>query len=180
MKRAHSSVCYPHHFCFRVVGSCWSPRAGGNLALFAFSFLKLYLVAPGLSCGMQEVFSCSMQTLSCGMWDLVPRPGIKPRPPALGAWSLRHWTTREVPFFSFFFFFFLIFFKLIYGCAGSWLLDRLLSRCGKWGLLSSCGAQASQCSGFSCCRPQALGCTGFNSCGSWALEHRFNSCGPRA
>ena len=30
------------------------------------------------------------------MWDLVPRPGIKPGPPALGAWSLSHWTTREV------------------------------------------------------------------------------------
>ena len=31
------------------------------------------------------------------MQDLVPRPGIEPRPPALGAWSLTHWTTREVP-----------------------------------------------------------------------------------
>ena len=31
------------------------------------------------------------------MWDLVPRPGIKPGPPTLGAWSLTHWTTREVP-----------------------------------------------------------------------------------
>ena len=28
---------------------------------------------------------------------LVPRPGIKPTPPALKAWSLDHWTTREVP-----------------------------------------------------------------------------------
>ena len=27
------------------------------------------------------------------MWDLVPRPGIKPRPPALGAQSRSHWTT---------------------------------------------------------------------------------------
>ena len=44
-----------------------------------------------------EFFSCSMQTLSCGMRDLVPRPGIKPGPPALGARSLSHWTTREVP-----------------------------------------------------------------------------------
>ena len=25
------------------------------------------------------------------------RPGIEPGPPALGAWSLSHWTTREVP-----------------------------------------------------------------------------------
>ena len=108
MKRAHSSVCYPDHFCFRAVGSYWRPRAGGNLALLAFSFLKLYVVAPGLRCGMQDIFSCSMRTLSCGTWDLAPWPGIKPRSPALGAWSLSHWTTREVPRFAFFFF--LIFF----------------------------------------------------------------------
>ena len=45
-------------------------------------FKKTYLSALGLS---------------CSMWDLVPSPGIKPWPPALGAWSLSHWTTREVP-----------------------------------------------------------------------------------
>ena len=27
----------------------------------------------------------------------VPQPGIKPMPPALGACSLDHWTTTEVP-----------------------------------------------------------------------------------
>ena len=31
------------------------------------------------------------------MRDLVPWPWIEPGPPALGAWSLNHWTTREVP-----------------------------------------------------------------------------------
>ena len=31
------------------------------------------------------------------MWDLVPSPGIEPRLPALGAWSLSHWTIREYP-----------------------------------------------------------------------------------
>ena len=31
------------------------------------------------------------------MRDLVPWPGIEPRHPALGAQSLTHWTTREVP-----------------------------------------------------------------------------------
>ena len=46
------------------------------------------------ACG---IFSCSIQTLSCSMWDLVPWPGIEPRPPALWAWSLSHWTIREVP-----------------------------------------------------------------------------------
>ena len=46
-----------------------------------------------------------------------------------------------------------IFFKclFIYGCAGSSLLH---------GILSSCGAQASHCSGFSCCWAWALGHTG--------------------
>ena len=31
------------------------------------------------------------------VWDLVPRPEIEPGPPALGAQSLTHQTTREVP-----------------------------------------------------------------------------------
>ena len=41
-------------------------------------------------------FSYFMWTLSCGLWDLVPRSGIKPGPPALGAWSFSHRATREV------------------------------------------------------------------------------------
>ena len=38
-----------------------------------------------------------MLSLRCSMWDLVPWPGIEPRCPALGAQSLIHWTTREIP-----------------------------------------------------------------------------------
>ena len=34
---------------------------------------------------------------SCSMWNLVPWPGIEPRPPAWGAQRLSHWTTRKVP-----------------------------------------------------------------------------------
>jgi len=30
------------------------------------------------------------------MWDLVPPPGIEPRPRASGGWNLSHYTTREV------------------------------------------------------------------------------------
>ena len=41
-----------------------------------------YLTAPSLSCSTQ---------------DLLPWPGLKPWSPALGAWSLNHWTTRKVP-----------------------------------------------------------------------------------
>ena len=34
---------------------------------------------------------------SCGMWDIEPQSGIELRPPALGVWSVSHWTTREIP-----------------------------------------------------------------------------------
>ena len=37
-----------------------------------------------------------MRTLSCDMWDLVPKSGIELRPSELDAQSLSHWTIREV------------------------------------------------------------------------------------
>ena len=48
-----------------------------------------------------EVFNWSTWTLSCSMWDVVPWPGIEPRPPALGVQSLSRWTTRKVLYFLF-------------------------------------------------------------------------------
>ena len=79
------------------------------------------------------------------------------------------------------FFFFLIC-LVIFACAGSLLLHRLFSSFDKWGMLSSCGAQASGCHVFSLCRPRALGHVGCNSvacglssCISWTLEYRLNS-----
>ena len=48
-------------------------------SLFFFSF---NLAGPGLS---------------CGMWNLVPQPGIEPRPPALGVRSPSHWNTQRSP-----------------------------------------------------------------------------------
>ena len=41
-----------------------------------------------------------MSDCSYGMWDLVPWPGTEPRPPELVVWSLNHWTTRKVPYYS--------------------------------------------------------------------------------
>ena len=52
-------------------------------------YLFIYLAVPSLSCGTQD--------LSGVLWDLFPWPGIEPEPPVLGAWSLSHWTTREIP-----------------------------------------------------------------------------------
>ena len=71
--------------------------------LCIFKYLFIYLAAPGLSCGtwdlhcgMRDLLVVACELFSCSMWDLVPWPGIEPGPPALGAWSLSHWTTREV------------------------------------------------------------------------------------
>ena len=74
------------------------------------------------------------------------------------------------------FFIFKKFYLFIYDCGGSLLLSRFFSSCSKQGLLSSCDARASHCSGFSCCGAWALGCVGLSSCGSQSLEHRLNSC----
>ena len=61
-------------------------------------------------------------------------------------------TGFSVLFFGCFIFFLIIslFIYLFCTVLGSSLLRRLFSSCGEWGLLSSCGAQASHCGDFSC------------------------------
>ena len=73
--------------------SAWSLNFGAShdwdVCLFLLLFLHLlfkkywfiYLTALGLT---------------CGVWDPVLWPGVKPGPSALGVQSLSHWTTREV------------------------------------------------------------------------------------
>ena len=78
---------------------------------FIFKYLFIYLAALSLSYGTwyllslfaaRRIFSWGIWTLNCGMWDLVPWPGIEPVAPALRVQSLSHWTTREVSkYFSF-------------------------------------------------------------------------------
>ena len=46
--------------------------------------------------GRGRVNMLSLLALDYSMWDLLPWPGNKPVPPALGVWSLSHWITREV------------------------------------------------------------------------------------
>ena len=50
-----------------------------------------------------------MSGLSCGMWDLVAWPWIKPGSSVREAWSLSHWTMRKVPKILFFFLMWTIF-----------------------------------------------------------------------
>ena len=58
-----------------------SPALQGDSFFFKLFFQIIYLAVPGFN---------------CGICDLVPPPGIEPRPPALGAQTLSHWTEREV------------------------------------------------------------------------------------
>ena len=66
----------------------------------------------------------------------------------------------------------------MFGRGGSSLLQRLFSSCSEWGLLSSCGAQASRRCRFSQ-GTQALGHMGFGSFSPQAPEHRLSSCGAQ-
>lgn len=66
-----------------------------SLKIYLFTWLHRVLVTAF------EVCSWSTWTLSCRMWDVVPWPGIEPRPPALGLQSLSHWTTRKILYFLF-------------------------------------------------------------------------------
>ena len=65
---------------------------------FIHSFIHSFMAVLGISCSMQDllVAACQLLVAAC-MWDLVPPPGIKSGPPALGARRLTHRTTREVP-----------------------------------------------------------------------------------
>ena len=49
------------------------------------AFLVLFILSRGTAFFFLNLAALS---LNCDMWDLVPRPGIKPGPPTLGAWSL--------------------------------------------------------------------------------------------
>ena len=82
------------------------------------------------------------------MWDwgfiaaargiLVPGPGIRLWPPALGTQSLSHWIPREV-------------------LSRVWGFFPALGLCCYWKAISSCSVWASSCGGFSCCEARVLG-----------------------
>ena len=93
---------------------------GVGSGFFIYFILFIQLVVPGLSCGRRVPLVAARWLLCCStqapqlwhvgslvvacMQDLVPWPGIEPGTPTLGAWSLNHCATREVPrqyFFSY-------------------------------------------------------------------------------
>ena len=68
-----------------------------------FSFKQRYFLVWFL-----KIIYLAVPDFSCSMWDLVLCLGIEPWPPALGAQSLSHWTTREVPRYLSFVYYYII------------------------------------------------------------------------
>ena len=82
--------------------TCVSCKTGG---FFTLSYLGKYLssfffkhlfISLFLSIWFCWLLVVACGIFSCHMWDLVPWPGMEPRPPALNTQSLSHWITREV------------------------------------------------------------------------------------
>ena len=94
----HWSAVLSHVWLFAIP---WT--AAHQWSFLLLLFLVIYNYFYWFMCGVLVValgiFSlcCGMWTLSCWMWDLVPQTRDWTRAPALGAWSLNHRTTREVP-----------------------------------------------------------------------------------
>ena len=75
---------------------------------------------------------------------LALRPGIQPMPPAVEAWNLNHWTTREVPGTLIFLFLFVFCFN-IYSFIYSAALGLSCSRWGLRSLLQHAGSSVAAC-----------------------------------
>ena len=79
-----------------LAGGLFSTEPPGKPFFFLFlENIFIYLGVLSLSCGTCNLFIAACRIFSCGLQDLVPQPGIKPVPPALGVWNLTHWTTSH-------------------------------------------------------------------------------------
>ena len=78
---------------------CWRIFKGWNWGKILVFLLFFFFLLAGFLSFIYFIFFWPCPT-ACGI--LVPPPGIEPAPPALEAWSLNHWTAREVPRFLYF------------------------------------------------------------------------------
>ena len=75
----------------------WGTREALEVSETLFMYVLLICCTRSSLQRVRSLVAACEWNLSCGMWDLVPWPGIKSGPHAFGAQSLSHWTTREVP-----------------------------------------------------------------------------------
>ena len=83
----------------RVFTSTSQPHDLLHLFIYLFIYISIYLTVWGLIVWHtgSSTFLAACGIFSCALWVLVSWPGIELESPALGAWGLSHWTTREVP-----------------------------------------------------------------------------------
>ena len=98
MFTTHPFIFQPAHtisFSKLFLAPSFPRRLGGKNFIHSFIYWLCQVLAVAL-----RIFNlhCSIQNhfFSCSMWDLVPSTGIEPGPPALGVWSLSHWTIKDV------------------------------------------------------------------------------------
>ena len=80
-----------HCWCWNVTSATLSLSFFSNI-LVANHFLMIFFW--NFQFFKKLLFFFWPHHVACGI--LVPQPGIKPVPPALGVQSLNHWTSREV------------------------------------------------------------------------------------
>ena len=66
-----------------------------DFVIHLFGFKNIYLLMTNEKSALLKCLFFFFFAVPCGI--LVPRPGIAPKPPALEARSLSHWTTKEIP-----------------------------------------------------------------------------------
>ena len=78
-------------------GVCWFKSLHQLLSLSILVCFSVLLYGITFAYSWPAAAFLAVLGLSCSMWDLVPWSGVTPGPPALEAWSLSLWTTREIP-----------------------------------------------------------------------------------
>ena len=74
-------------------------KAGAIIKCFRFkNILFIWLCRSQLQHTGSSIFAVTCEPFSWGLWNLIPWPEIEPGPPALGARSLSHGTTRCIWF----------------------------------------------------------------------------------
>ena len=91
---------------FYRIHMCWLNDVAWRIydCVFCLIIIFFYIYVSGCArSSLQHAGSLvvALEVFRFGVWGLVPWPGIKPRHPALGAWSLNPGTTREVSALSF-------------------------------------------------------------------------------
>ena len=95
----HLPLGHPSHLPPYPIPLCLSsPKSQSKFPFVTFTYGNVSFPAT-LPYSPPTPSPCSVHLMVYGL--LVPWPGIEPRPPALGAWSLSRWT-REVPPLAFF------------------------------------------------------------------------------